>query len=115
MEESNFHSINKNRKLTPIDFEIKEEYVKIGKRELLRRNIIGVHHEISKNPDDKFSFLKFFYYPLDLQPKRCITKNREIFSVAVFDKLKSRLGEIRNSRIVSIFVDKRMKNTQKNS
>ena len=115
MEESNFHSIDKNRKLTPIDFEIKEEYVKIGKRELLRLNIIGVHHEISKNPDDKFSFLKFFYYPLDLQPKSCITKNREILSVAVFDKLKSRLGEIRNSRIVSIFVDKRMKNTQKNS
>jgi len=56
----------------------------------LRRNILGVHHEISKNPDDNFSFLKFFYYPLDLHPKRCITEKREIFTVAVFDKLKSR-------------------------
>ncbi|CBY42818.1 unnamed protein product, partial [Oikopleura dioica] len=90
MGESKFHSLDKNRKLSPINFEITEEHVKIGKRELLRRNILGVHHEISKNPDDKFSFLKFFYYPLDLHPKRCITEKREIFLVAVFDKFKSR-------------------------
>ena len=99
MKEPIFPSFDKNRKLSPISFQINEEFVKIGKRDLLRCNILGVHHEISKNPDDNFSFLKFFYYPLDLHPKRCITEKREVFTVAVFDKLKSRLGEIKLSKI----------------
>ena len=114
MEESKFYSLDKNRKLSPINFEITEKHVKIDKRDLLRRNIIGVHHEISKNPDDKFCFLKFFYYPVDLKPKRCITEKREILIVAVFDKHKSRYEEIILFRdLIHFCLEKRMKNMRR--
>lgn len=84
------YELRNGRKSTPVKFNVSDAHVLIGERKLIRRNIIGVHHEISKNPDESSTTLRIFYYPIDVKPKKSILDPREVFEVRINDTDKSR-------------------------
>jgi len=63
---------------------------------LICPNIIGVHHEISRNENDRFTLLLIYYYPITEKPKTELLQHRQTIILKVQAPKKTRYGFFEN-------------------
>lgn len=81
----NFNKYNVTLNTKQILFSNKDENLN-----LICKNIIGVHHEISRNENDHFTLLLIYYYPIIEKPKTELLQFRQTITLKVQASGKTR-------------------------